>query len=174
MRPMNQPDPPEVPPAGFGYPLDGVSYRSPWKPLSAPNAPGLRPSELSSSPGIERMFPPSLPLLRFPNKPLGLLPALQRLHPPGKAVLLVALECLVRVGGSALLGLRPRGLSLRRTSEEASPFSSPLSSFESNHLSMTRPRNPRVLLSAARRFLPKKAPARRTFRTICIRYPLKE
>jgi hypothetical protein len=174
MRLMNQPDPPEVPSSGFGYPLDGVSHQNPRKPLSAPNALGLLPSELFSSPGIDKMFPPCLPLLRFSNKPLGLLPALQRLPPPGKAVLLSALEGLVRVGGFALLGFRPRRLSFRRTSEKASPFLSPLSSFEVNRLSTIYPRNPRVLLSATRRFLPKKAPARRTFRTICIRYPLKE
>jgi len=62
----------------------------PWKPLSAPDAPGLRLSELFSSPVIERRFPFSSPLLHSPTKPNDLISVLQRLHPTGKAVPLFA------------------------------------------------------------------------------------
>jgi hypothetical protein len=41
---------------------------NPWKPLSAPNAPGLRPPELFSSRMIDPESPQNLPLLRFPAK----------------------------------------------------------------------------------------------------------
>lgn len=44
---------PEVPLSGFGYPLSGFSFFIPWGPLSAPNAPGFRPSELFSFPMID-------------------------------------------------------------------------------------------------------------------------
>jgi hypothetical protein len=44
---------PEVPFSGFGYPLNGVRDPHPWEPLSAPNAPGFRSSELFSIPEIE-------------------------------------------------------------------------------------------------------------------------
>jgi len=67
--PGTLPCPWKVPPAGFGYPLDGVSSLDPWQPLSAPNALGLRPSKLSSHTSIEMWSPTSLPLRRFPIKP---------------------------------------------------------------------------------------------------------
>jgi len=46
----------KVPPSGFGYPLGGVSRFDPWKPLSASNARGLRPSKPFSFPAIRRFF----------------------------------------------------------------------------------------------------------------------
>lgn len=46
----------KVPFSGFGYPLNGVRYPHPGGPLSAPNALGLRSSELSSSPEIEEFL----------------------------------------------------------------------------------------------------------------------
>jgi hypothetical protein len=58
----------EVPPPGFGYPLGGVSSPDPWKPLSAPNALGLRPSELSSNPVAQNRSPYPVPLLCFSIK----------------------------------------------------------------------------------------------------------
>jgi len=75
----------EVSLSGFGYPLSDVSCLDPREPLSAPNAPGLFSSELSSSPGVDEMFPLHPPLMRFFKKPLGLLSALQRFNPPKKA-----------------------------------------------------------------------------------------
>jgi hypothetical protein len=70
---------------GFGYPL-AKSY-SPsalgW-PLSAPNTLGLLPSELFSSPAVERAFQLLLSTLALIKKPLGFPYALQRL-PPAKA-----------------------------------------------------------------------------------------
>ena len=46
----------KVPFSGFGYPLNGVRGPDPGGPLSAPNALGLRSSELSSSPEIEELL----------------------------------------------------------------------------------------------------------------------
>jgi len=54
------PTSPEVSLSGFGYPLSDLKSLNPWKPLSAPHAPGLRPSKLSSSTVIEKVF--QLPL----------------------------------------------------------------------------------------------------------------
>jgi hypothetical protein len=55
---------------GFGYPLDEMAWLShPWKPLSAPNALGLRSSELSSSRVIRNPSQSPPPLLRFRTKP---------------------------------------------------------------------------------------------------------
>jgi hypothetical protein len=59
----------KVPTLGFGYPFVGVSHLDPWKPLSAPNALGLRSSKLFSSSVILPPFPVEAPLWRFPNKP---------------------------------------------------------------------------------------------------------
>lgn len=69
-RPIGLARPSEVPSPGFGYPLDGVSSQNPRRPLSAPNALGLSPSELSSSPVIEGWSPIPPPLLRFAAKPV--------------------------------------------------------------------------------------------------------
>jgi hypothetical protein len=55
----------KVPPSGFGYPLDGLRRPHPGGPLSAPNTPGFRPSELCSFPEIEepsRILPSALTL----------------------------------------------------------------------------------------------------------------
>jgi len=62
------PHPLKVPPPGFGYPLDGAKLPNPGGPLSAPNAPGLHPSELSSSIVVPGKFPspasaPALPCI---------------------------------------------------------------------------------------------------------------
>lgn len=56
----------EVPPAGFGYPLDGVRYFHPGGPLSALNTPGFHPSELCSFPEIEEPSRILLSALTFP------------------------------------------------------------------------------------------------------------
>jgi hypothetical protein len=58
----------DVPSPGFGYPLDGVSSRNPWKPLSAPNVPGLLSSELFSNPAASKRFPLSISSRRFNRK----------------------------------------------------------------------------------------------------------
>jgi hypothetical protein len=76
----------EVPSAGFGYPLDGVSRSNPWKLLSAPNALGIPSSELSSFRMIQIAFPRLVPFLHFPKKPPSLLGVLQWLSPIRKAV----------------------------------------------------------------------------------------
>jgi hypothetical protein len=81
----------KVPFSGFGYPLNGVRDSHPWEPLSAPNAPGFRSSELCSSPGIENSVS-ELPFrsCAFLRNRIGFLLALQRLALPGEAVPLVA------------------------------------------------------------------------------------
>jgi len=50
----------EVPLGGFGYPFSGFQFPGPGKPFSAPNALGLRPSELFSGPVIGGPFPDPL------------------------------------------------------------------------------------------------------------------
>jgi len=66
----NVPSFPEVPPSGFGYPLDGVSSKNPWKPLSTSNALGVPSPELSLLfDGRVLGFPKTLPFLHFPRKP---------------------------------------------------------------------------------------------------------
>ena len=68
--PGNIPGSPEVPPSGFGYPLDGVSSKNPWKPLSASNALGVPSPELYLF-FRDRVssFPEALPFVHFPKKP---------------------------------------------------------------------------------------------------------
>lgn len=95
----------KVSPTGFGYPLGDLSDSNPGKRISAPNALGVHPPELSSSPVIERSSRISLSALALSYKTLpGLVPTLQRLPPTGKAVLLLLLaEGLIRPGAFALL-----------------------------------------------------------------------
>jgi len=97
----------EVPHPGFGYPLCGVSLRKPVKPLSAPNALGLRPSKLCSFPMIEVSSRKPLSAPALPYETLAdLVPTLQRLPPTGKAVpLYCSPEGLVRTGAKCSLGL---------------------------------------------------------------------
>jgi hypothetical protein len=54
---------PDVPPSGFGYPLGGFRPPDPREPLSAPNAPGLPLSKLSSLTAIGKTFPSHLSAL---------------------------------------------------------------------------------------------------------------
>jgi len=84
------PGSPEVPTVGFGYPFAGSKLSLPRKPVSAPNALELCPSELFSSRMIKGKFPPLFSALAFPRKTLsGLTPTLQRLDPTRKAVPLI-------------------------------------------------------------------------------------
>jgi hypothetical protein len=92
---------------GFGYPLDEMAWLPhPGGPLSAPNALGLRSSELSSSRVIEKPFQVPLPLLHFPAKPLRPCPGAPAAcsHPESRAPSLPP-ECLARVGTSCSLEL---------------------------------------------------------------------
>jgi hypothetical protein len=90
---------PKVPPAGFGYPLDGVRDSHPGGSLSTPNALGLRPSELFSSPEIEEL---SRILLSAPTFPYETAWASYRrfsgLLSPEKPDPLLPPDGLVRVG----------------------------------------------------------------------------
>jgi hypothetical protein len=71
--------------------LSAVSaFKDPRPSFSTANAPELRPSERFSFPVIEGPFRALFPLLRFSTKPPGLIPALQRLDPTGKAASLFA------------------------------------------------------------------------------------
>jgi len=95
----------EVPSSGFGYPLDGVSPVHPRKPLSAPNAPGLHPSELCSFPGIESRSPEILSALALPFQPCRLKSGASAACSPRKSRIPLAPNGLGRVGTLALLGL---------------------------------------------------------------------
>jgi hypothetical protein len=75
----------EVPPSGFGYPLDGVSPENPRGPLSAPNAPGVPPPEPSSSPVVESGFPQTPSLLPLRKKPTSFSRRLQGFPPTEEA-----------------------------------------------------------------------------------------
>jgi len=110
----------------------------PGKPLSAPNAPELRPSELCSSRMIERRLPFPSPLLRFLAKPsTGLAPTLQRLDPTRKAVPLIRNPTFyVESGTSALLGFA--------TSQALSPRT-PAAKHLPSRLSLSALPNPRDL-----------------------------
>jgi hypothetical protein len=78
----------------------------PWTSLSTPNTPGLRPSELSSSPGIALIFQPKLPLSRSPTKPTRLSNGASAASSPGKSRVPTALpEGLVRGGTFCSPGL---------------------------------------------------------------------
>jgi hypothetical protein len=93
----------KVPFAGFGYPLNGVRYPHPGGPLSAPNALGLRSSELSSSSEIEEFLSNSSfrsdVCLR---NGLRLVSTFQRLALPKEAVSLNAPQ-RIRLGRDLLL-----------------------------------------------------------------------
>jgi hypothetical protein len=86
---------------------------APWKPLSAPDALGLRPPELSSFQVIEGRFPFPSPFLHFLAKPHDLASVLQRLHPTWKAAPLSASRRF-NPGRGRLLSwaFQPLGLSL--------------------------------------------------------------
>jgi hypothetical protein len=67
---------------GFGYPLN--AYENPnflGGLFQPPTLLGFAFQSFVSSRVIGAVYPPSFPLLRFPTKPLGLIPALQRLAP---------------------------------------------------------------------------------------------
>jgi len=76
---------------GFGYPLDASSSPHVLGGLfQPPTLMGFAFQSFVSSRMIGAAFPPSSPLVRFPTKPLGLVPALQRLAPTLEAVPLTA------------------------------------------------------------------------------------
>jgi hypothetical protein len=77
-------------PNGLAVPSGSSTYRvwlpswrrqllDPRKPVSVSHAHGLHSSGLCSDPAAVPRFPGAPPLLRFPVKPNGLTPALQRL-----------------------------------------------------------------------------------------------
>lgn len=95
----------KVSPTGFGYPLGDLSDLNPGKRISASNALGVHPSELFSSPVIERFSRILLSALALSYKTrLNLVAALQRFDPTEEAVPLSAPEGLVRVRTSCSLG----------------------------------------------------------------------
>jgi hypothetical protein len=98
---------PEVPHSGFGYPLCGVSHSKPRKPLSVPNALGLRPTKPCSFLMIESPSRMTLSVHALSHETLtDLIPALQRLNPTRKAVpLLLPTRGLVWSEAYCSLGL---------------------------------------------------------------------
>jgi len=77
---------PRSPALGFGYPLgEMVWLPDPWRPLSAPNAPGLRSSEPCSSRAIGKPSRVPLSALALSGKTRTTLPRrFSGLIPPGK------------------------------------------------------------------------------------------
>jgi len=103
-----------VSPPGFGYPLGDLQLSQPRKPLSAPNALGLRPSKLFSSQVIEEGFPSPLRSCASLQNLSGLVPTLQRFPPTRKAVPLLAPQCFTSGRGLLLSwAFQPLRLSLR-------------------------------------------------------------
>lgn len=102
------------PTLGFGYPFDELyQLVNPWKPLSAPHALGLFPSELFSSRMIEKEFPLSLCVLALFSKTCSALDRrLNGFLPSSKPYPSVPPVGLEPVGALASLGsFQPLGLS---------------------------------------------------------------
>jgi hypothetical protein len=119
----------EVPSSGFGYPLDGVSLPHPWKPLSAPHTLGLSPSELFSSPGVEKRSPIFPSALALSTQTFSAwIPCLSGFLPPDKPCLFLPPEGLVRAETSCSPGLSDlSGSPCVQPTKKASLFSrSPL------------------------------------------------
>jgi hypothetical protein len=101
-----------------------IELSLPREPLSAPNAPGLCPSELFSFRMIEGRFPFPFPLLRFPTRPVrALYRRFSGFIPPGKPCPSSPPDGLDRAGAVCSLGIghlpgSPAGNPLRK----ASPF----------------------------------------------------
>jgi len=96
----------EVPSQGLAT-LSRVSRSlHPWKPLSAPHARGLRPSELSSFPGVEKRSPFSLSAPALNMKTFSAFTSCFSVFgPPEKPCLFLPPEGLVRAETSCSLGL---------------------------------------------------------------------
>jgi len=103
------------PTLGFGYPLDELFQPvDPWKPLSAPHALGLSPSELFSSRRIGKEFLLLLSVLAlFPKTSSALGRRLNGFLPSSKPYPSLPPVGLEPVGALASLGaFQPLGLSL--------------------------------------------------------------
>jgi hypothetical protein len=129
-----------------------IELSLPREPISAPNAPGLRPSELFSFRVIERRFPFPVSAPALPHKTReGLVSALQRLHPTRKAAPLIATRCFMSGRGRVLSWDSPPSRLSRR---ESSPGSislpgSPLPLFPPGRLTTIGGASLRVSLSPA-------------------------
>jgi hypothetical protein len=118
------PSHPEVPPTGFGYPLGGVSYSNPWKPISSSNALGVHLSELLPLRWSRNGFPSLIRPCTFHIDRSGLHAVLRRFYPTVKAVSLTAhSERLIRNGTFPLSRFsRLSGSPSQGPMEKASPF----------------------------------------------------
>jgi hypothetical protein len=120
----------EVPPSGFGYPLDGVSSFEPWRSFSTSHALGICPSELFSDLKVQICFRISDPLLRFISRPYGLRKFASAAFSFKTSRTLLRLSGFsTQVGPCALLSFRTFRVSLRWPNEEAPSFSVTLSFF---------------------------------------------
>jgi len=129
-----------------------IELSLPREPFSAPNAPGLRPSELFSSRVIEGRFPFPFSAPALPHKTReGLVSALQRLHPTRKAVPLIASRGFTSGRGRVLSwGSPPSRLSRQGSSPESISLSgSPLPLFPPGRLAAIGRASLRVSLSPA-------------------------
>lgn len=94
-----------MPYSGFGYPLYGLfSTLNPGKPLSAPNALELFPSELFSPWRIEGPFQILSPLLSFTQKPVRLPGCFSAISSSPRAVPLFATQRVSSGQGRLLSG----------------------------------------------------------------------
>jgi hypothetical protein len=169
---------PEVPTLGFGYPFVGSKLSLPKKPLSAPNALKLCPSEFFSSRMIKGKFPFPFSTLAFPRKTLsGLTPTLQRFDPTRKAVPLNRNPAFyAKSGTSYSLGFHHLSGALSEGPLHGSSPSAALPSHSSvpDYLAIAGTRNLRVFLPPARYIPPKRAPACLMFWANCHPPPLWE
>jgi hypothetical protein len=76
----------KVPSSGFGYPLDGFRLQALGNLFQSPTLMGFALQSLVPPRRSMGSFEPHLPLRRFPAKPPGFAPALQRLDLPEEAV----------------------------------------------------------------------------------------
>ena len=162
-----------VPHAGFGYPLCGLSCLNPWDPLSDPYALGLLPSKLCSFWGIEKTISiSSLRSCTFLGNLTGLPPVLQRFLPPQKAVSLIAPHGLGEVRTSCSLGLMDLSgfLSNDACTKMSLLCAAPLVLMSLSSHENSDPEPQGVGPSSDRHLPSKRVPARMAFLTICVRY----
>jgi hypothetical protein len=144
---------------------------NPWKPLSAPHARGLRPSELSSPPMIDEPFRTHLSAPAFP--PETLTASDRRFSgflPPVEPYPFLLPEGLVRGGTLALLGLSdfPGSPSDPADPKSVSLPGYPFRSFGTKEVASSDPRSPKAFpLNRLGSLPPKRAPACLAFLAVC-------
>jgi hypothetical protein len=145
--------------SGFGYPLNELSVLTPSEASFSSQRSWASPFRAFLLFG-DRLgrSQPNLPSLRFLTKPLGLVSALQRVHPTEKAVPLVATQRF-SPGQGLLLSWDLRvsqALSPEKSSQRSSPPpGSPLTLRSKRPLNLLSPKS-QGLRSSLARLLPRK------------------